>query len=235
MIPKIIHYCWFGPNEKTKLANKCIDSWRMYCSDYRIIEWNEQNFDIYIYPYAQYCYENKKYAFLSDFVRLLKVYEYGGIYFDVDVEVIRNIDDLLMYPAYFGFENKKHINTGLGFGAEKENPIVYAMLNHYLLMEPDRFGNYPINKCPQLNTEALVPYGLKLNGKNQQIEGAQILSKEYLNPLEDATGVLSITENTYSINWYGKSWMDKKTVIRSRLMRPLHRVFGVDAFKRFRK
>ena len=92
MIPKKVHYCWFGRGEKPRLAKKCIASWKKYCPDYEIIEWNEDNFDFARYPYAQYCLQNRKWAFLSDFVRLVVVCEHGGIYFDTDVELLRKPD-----------------------------------------------------------------------------------------------------------------------------------------------
>ncbi len=95
MIPKKIHYCWFGRGEKSKKIKKCIESWRKYCPDYEIVEWNEDNFDVYQNAYTKYCYDNKKYAFLSDYARLLIVYFEGGIYYDTDVEVIKPINDLL--------------------------------------------------------------------------------------------------------------------------------------------
>ena len=117
MIPKIIHYCWFGKKEKSSLAKKCIESWRKYCPDYEIIEWNEENFDLAQYPYIQWCYKNEKWAFLSDFARLLIIGQHGGIYFDTDVELLRNPDELLQYKAFYGFENKQYINTGEGFGS----------------------------------------------------------------------------------------------------------------------
>ena len=131
MIPKKIHYCWFGRGEKPALAKKCIASWKKYCPDYEIIEWNEDNFDINYNAYTKYCYENKKWAFLSDYVRLLVVYEHGGIYYDTDVEALKSFDDLLTYKAYFGFENEEHINTGIGFGAEKEHTVLKSMLEMY--------------------------------------------------------------------------------------------------------
>ena len=128
MIPKKIHYCWFGRGEKPKLAKKCIASWKKYMSDYEIIEWNEDNFDIDMNAYTRMCYDQKKYAFLTDYVRLIVVQKYGGIYFDTDVEVVRNFDDLLDNSAFFGFETNEYVNTGLGFGAEKENEIVKQMI-----------------------------------------------------------------------------------------------------------
>ena len=231
MIPKIIHYCWFGRNEKPKLDQKCIKSWCEFCPDYEIIEWNEDNFDINKYPYAKYCYDTKRWAFLSDFVRLVVVYENGGIYFDTDVEVIKTFDVFLNYESFFGFENNDYVATGLGFGGEPKNKAVEAMLKQYLEMEPDGNGAFEIIGCPNLNTKALLPLGLVRNGKRQSIEYAEIFPVDYFNPFDDATGRLIKTENTYSINRYGKSWMDKKRVIRSRLTRPIHRLFGQDCLK----
>lgn len=235
MIPKIIHYCWFGKGEKPKLAQKCIKSWYDLCPDYEIIEWNEDNFEIGKYPYAKFCYDTKRWAFLSDFVRLLVVYENGGIYFDTDVELIKRPDDLLKYESFFGFENNDFVATGLGFGGEVHNKAVGAMLKQYLDMKSNSNGEFEIIGCPNLNTKALLPFGLVTNGKRQSIECAEIFPIDFFNPFDDATGRLNITENTYSINRYGKSWMDKKKVLRSRLTRPFHRIFGQDCFKWIKK
>lgn len=230
-IPKIIHYCWFGRGEKPKLAKKCIASWKKCCPDFEIIEWNEDNFEIEKYPYAKYCYENKKWAFLSDFVRLIVVYNHGGVYFDTDVEVIRPIESLLAYNAFYGFENDENINTGQGFGAIPKHETVDVMIRKYYELKIDTNGEYPLVVCPALNTEALKPMGLELNGKFQKINGAAILPVDYLNPYDDPTGRLNKTENTVSIHWYSKSWMDKKTIIRSIITKPFHRIFGNDCFK----
>lgn len=235
MIPKKIHYCWFGRGEKPKLAQKCIASWKKYCPDYEIIEWNEDNFDLDYNAYTRYCYDNKKWAFLSDFVRLVVVAEYGGLYFDTDVELLKSPDELLQYGAFYGFENNSNIATGLGFGAQANHPTILAMRGKYEEVEPDVDGNYPLIVCPALNTAALIPFGLRLDGSRQNIAGAEILPVEYLNPYDDPTGSLTKTKNTISIHWYSKSWMSKGKILRSKLTKPLHRVFGVDAFKRFRK
>ncbi len=234
MIPKKIHYCWFGRGKKPRLAEKCIASWKKFCPDYEITEWNEDNFDISVYPYAKYCLENKKWAFLSDFVRLIVVKEHGGIYFDTDVEVIRPFDTLLENGAFFGFENNEYIATGLGFGSEEGHPTVSAMLDEYLSLSSGENGEYPLIVCPQLNTRALVPFGLEKNGKLQTVGGALILPAEYLNPYDDPTGRLKKTKNTCSVHWYSKSWMNKTTILRSRLTKPFHRVFGKDCFKRIK-
>ncbi len=235
MIPKKIHYCWFGRNPKPKLYRKCISSWQQYCPDYEIIEWNEDNYDYQQHPYLQWCYDHQKWAFLCDFARLLILKEHGGIYLDADVEVIRPLDGLLEYDAFLGFENETYINTGLGFGCAKQHPVADVLLQPYLMAEQEDDGSFRLTPCPRLNTKVLLPYGLKQNGAKQQVYGAEILPVEYLNPYDDPTGRLIKTENTFSIHWFGKSWMNKRTILRSKLTKPIHRVFGVDALAKFRK
>lgn len=230
MIPKIIHYCWFGKSEKPKLAQKCIASWEKYCPEYKIIEWNEDNFDINYNGYTRYCYENKKWAFLSDFVRLLVVSEYGGIYFDTDVELLRRTDELLQYEAFYGFENTSNISTGLGFGAEANHPTIITMRQLYEDIMPNTDDSYNLVACPALNTKALLSFGVVLNGERQNVCGAEILPTEYLNPYDDPTGRLNKTKNTISIHWYSKSWMSKSTILRSKLTKPFHRLFGNNCF-----
>ena len=235
MIPKTIHYCWFGRNEKSKLAKKCIESWKRVCPDYEIIEWNEDNFDLDQYPYLRWCYDHQKWAFLSDFARLLILEQHGGIYFDTDVELLRRPDELLMYEAFYGFENEKHVATGLGFGTEAYHKVVCKISKVYKQLQPDEKGDYQLIGCPILNTKALVSLGLVLDGKRQNICGAEILPMDYLNPYDDPTGRLNKTANTISVHWYSKSWLDKKTILRSKLTRPFHRFFGTDCFQGLKK
>lgn len=235
MIPKKIHYCWFGYGEKSELVNKCIASWKKYCPDYEVIEWNEDNFDISQSPYLQWCYEHQKWAFLSDFVRLLVIQQYGGIYFDTDVELLRNMDELIRYDAFYGFENDTNISTGLGFGSKPYHSTINAMVEEYQKIISDENGDFPLIVCPALNTRALIPFGLMLNGKRQSIAGAEILPADFLNPYDDPTGRLIKTKNTISVHWYSKSWLDKKTILRSKLTKPFHRLFGVDCFKRLKR
>lgn len=227
MIPKKIHYCWFGRGEKPKLAKRCIASWKKYCPDYEIIEWNEDNFDINTNGYTKWCYENKKYAFLSDYVRLLVVYRHGGIYFDTDVELIKNPDFLLKKQAFFGFESDKYINTGVGFGAEVGNIAVNQMINEY---DPLLDGKHGVIMCPKLNTEALVKLGLKGDGSYQEFSWGTVYPKEYFNPYESTTGVLNKTENTVSIHWYSASWLPVSQKIRCKITKFFHRYFGMDCF-----
>ncbi len=235
MIPKKIHYCWFGRGEKSKLTKKCISSWKQYCPDYEIIEWNEDNFNIDQHPYLRWCYDNQKWAFLSDFARLLIIKENGGIYFDTDVELIQKPDILLQYSAFFGFENNENIATGLGFGAEANHITVVAMIDLYMSIQRNADGSFPLIVCPALNTQALIPLGLCLNGERQSVKGAEILPVDFLNPYNDQTGVMTKTGNTISIHWYSKAWLDKKAVLRSQITKPFHRIFGVDCFRKFKK
>lgn len=235
MIPKIIHYCWFGEREKPKLVKRCIESWRVHCPDYKLIEWNENNVDINEYPYLRWCFENKKWAYLSDFVRLLVVEKYGGIYLDTDVEIVKKFDYLLEYEAFYGYENSNYVATGLGFGAVKGHITLEAMKNEYSNIVPDKNGNIVPIGCPILNTKALTTLGLTPNGAKTRLYGAIILPPEYMNPYDDCTGKLNVTDNTISIHWYAKSALSKYSIIRSNITRPLHRMFGVNCFSRFKK
>ena len=241
MIPKIIHYCWFGRGEKPMLAKKCIASWKKYCPDYEIIEWNEDNFDINLNPYTKWCYENKKYAFLSDYVRLLVVYQNGGLYFDTDVELLKNPDFLLENQAFFGFEtdeievsNPKNAecNTGLAFGSVASGLALEAMLKEY---DPLLDGKHGVVMCPKLNTQALEKLGLVRDGSYQKFDWGTVYPKEYFNPYDSTTGRLNKTKNTVSIHWYMGSCLTTTQKIRSFISKPIHRMFGVDIKQRILK
>lgn len=232
MIPKIIHYCWFGGNPKPKMAEKCIESWKKYCPGWQIIEWNEDNFDVNRNGYTKMCIEQRKYAFLSDYVRLFVVAEHGGVYFDTDVEVIKSLEPLLENEAFFGFETPEYVASGLGFGSVAHGTVVEAMLREYdILLD----GTKGIIGCPRLNTAALEKLGLVRDGSLQMVAGAKILPIEYLNPYESNTGRLKKTKNSYSIHWYSASWMSLKKRLRAAITKPFHRIFGVDCFKWLKK
>jgi hypothetical protein len=225
MIPKIIHYCWFGGNALPKLARKCKASWKQFFPDYEIKEWNEQNYDVNATPYTKYCYENKLWAYLSDYVRLDVVECEGGLYFDTDVEVLRCPNELLgTSRAWFGWETSNYINTGLGFAAEAHHPAVKAMLAMYNGLVVDGIYQYEkMQGCPQLNTKAMLTHGLKQDGMKQEVCAALILPNDYLCPFQDATGRLNTTSNTVSIHWFSKSPHGRIAAWKVRLMRPLRR------------
>lgn len=215
MIPKKIHYCWFGGNPKPRLAQKCIKSWKRFCPDYEIKEWNEDNYDISQAPlYVRQAYEAKKWAFVTDYVRLDVVFREGGIYLDTDVEIIRSPDFLLENHAYFGFEVPERVNTGLGFGAEIAAPVVKKMQEIYgdipfLLKD----GSYDQTPCPERNTSVLEQFGLIADGTYQTLkENIIILPADYLCPVDYETGICKKTEHTVSIHWFSGSWQSKKEI-----------------------
>lgn len=231
MIPKVIHYCWFGKNKKSKIMEDCIKSWKKYCPEYKIVEWNETNFDINMNEYTKRCYDEKKWAFLSDYVRLYIIEKYGGIYLDTDVEIVKPLDTLLSCKCFFGFENNSYINTGLGFGAEPNNEIIKLMLERYY---PLFFSNEYIG-CPVLNTEVLQSQGIILNGLTQEKNGIKVFSKEYFNPYDDSIDKLNLTSNTYSIHWYSKTWIDSKVKMRAKITKVIRKIFGKNFINAIKK
>ena len=211
MIPKVIHYCWFGGGQKNKLIQKCIKSWGKVCPDYTVIEWNEQNYDISSAPeYVRQAYAAKKWAYVADYVRLYVVFQHGGVYMDTDVELVRPLDPLLQNRAYFGFETVDTINTGLGFGAEKGHPILQEMMQQY---EQRSFcfedGKYLT--CPLLDTAVFCKHGLKLNNEKQLLDGGiLILPTDYLCPKSLLTEKITKTPNTLSIHHFNTSWFSEE-------------------------
>ena len=206
MIPKTIHYCWFGGNPLPKSAEDCIRSWEKHCPDYEIIEWNETNFDIDSNLYTKQAYENKKWAFITDVVRLYALYNYGGIYMDTDVEVIKPLDCFLHHHAFSGFEDPENIPTGI-MAAEKGHPLFKRLLEYYdnrpfvVNGEPDLTTNVTtITKL--LLTEGFVP-----NNSFQEIAGFALYPYDYFCPRDIHTMQLVVTENTYTIHHFAGTWL----------------------------
>lgn len=210
-IPKVIHYCWFGGNPLPKSVKKCIRSWKKYCPDYKIIRWDESNFDISENRYAAEAYACKKWAFVSDYARLKIICDQGGIYLDTDVELLRPLDDLLDCQGFLGFQEDNSVATGLGFGAEAGQPLVRAMLDDYRdipFLRDD--GTRDMTPCPVRNTDSLLPFGLRADGTRQEVCGLQFFPQDYFCPISLRTGELHITNNTYSIHHFDASWMEDK-------------------------
>lgn len=206
MIPKIIHYCWFGGNPLPPLAQKCIKSWKKYCPDYEIIRWDESNFDVNCNAYCRTMYEQKKWAFLTDYVRLKAVYEHGGIYLDTDVELRKPLDSLLPNCAYMGLETTKLVNTGLGFGAEKDHAFIKKNMEYYETLQD--FSKQ--ETCPIITTRLLAQYGVDCESKKiQSCGGVTICPVDYFCAKHTHTGEITITENTISIHHFDGSWNTK--------------------------
>lgn len=230
-IPKIIHYCWFGGNEFSQMEKDCIESWKRFCPDYEIIEWNESNVDLSRCKFAQDALMDKKWAFVSDYVRTVVVYEYGGIYLDTDVKVVKNLNSLLELEAFAGFEDEWTVATGLGFGAKKHNPIVREFMEYYEAADYyDENGNFKLLLAPAVSTEVLVRHGLELYNNNvQQVESFTIFPTDYFAPLDIKLNKIKMTENTYSIHLYSASWYteeQKKQRVVDRRRRKLQRILG---------
>lgn len=210
-IPKVIHYCWFGRNEKSEFINTCIDSWKLYLPDYEIVEWNEDNFDVSSNQFVQEAYKEKKWAFVSDYVRLYALYHYGGIYLDTDVEIIKNMDAFLDKECFSGFESADSIPTGI-MGAVKHHPAIEKLLSYY---ERRSFylpnGELDMKPNVEIITNMSLEDGFIPNGNFQVLSnGFHIYPKDYFCPKDYVSGKVNLTENTYCIHHFNASWTSKK-------------------------
>ena len=231
-IPKIIHYCWFGRCALTPLSQKCIESWRRFFPNYDILEWNEDNFDVNIISYTSEAYKAGRFAFVSDYARFWVLYRYGGVYFDTDVEVIKPLDDILGKGPFMGFEQlapSLAVAPGLGLAADPGMPIYKAILERYEGMSfflPN--GSLSPHTMIPMVTALLKEKGLKGDGTIERIDGINIYPSDWFNPFDDTTGRLLKTENTRTIHWYAKSWMDADPAWKTGLKRLARRIFGKD-------
>lgn len=240
-IPKVIHYCWFGEKPLPRTAVKCINSWNKFFPGFEIKEWNESNYNVKKVPYIAEAYEEKKFAFVSDYARFDILFQYGGVYFDTDVEVIKPFNDILEHGSFMGCEidgGEKEIQVapGLGIAATPGLDIFKEILYFYStqhFLNDD--GSINTETVVKKTTKVLREHGLKDCKGIQSIAGITIYPREYFNPLQDSTGVLTVTENTRSIHWYTKTWIDSKSKIKSKLTRPFHRLFGDNCFTWLKK
>ena len=216
MIPKIIHYCWFGKGALPSSAKKCIDSWRIFFPEFEIRQWNEDNFEIDKFDYTREAYAAKKYAFVSDFVRFWALYYYGGLYFDTDVEVVKDFSDILKKGPFMGFElnpindtNKgMRINPGLGIGVTPKHPFYKTLLDQYECMHwvsyAESEGMMPT--VVDYTTDLFLKKGIKIQNGIQCIDGIYVYPESYFCPISINSGKLSISEETHSIHWFNQSW-----------------------------
>lgn len=208
-IPKIIHYCWFGGGELPDRDKKCIESWRRYCPDYEIVEWNENNYDVTQVTYMKEAYDAKRWGFVPDFIRMDLVYRFGGIYMDTDVELIRSLDPLLEYEGFIGIEAESGcIGLGCGFGAEKGNVILKELCDYYhTLRFINEDGTLNMTPNPIIVTEFLKEQGYKITpGEISMLGSFTVFPEEYFCPQAFSSGKIQITNNTYSIHHYHASW-----------------------------
>lgn len=237
LIPRQIHYCWFGRGEKPKLAVRCLESWKKYCLGYGITEWNEDNFDVDQFAYAREAYAAGKYAFVADVARLYVLYHKGGIYMDTDVEVLKPLDDLLMQHAFSGFESDTLIPTGI-MGAEEGNPWIRDLLESYttrhFLREDGSLDCTP--NTQSITGISLEQYGLRLNGQKQELKhGVVLYPKDYFCPKDYATGRVVLTENTYAIHYFSASWQRPRERMKHRVQEILTACLGETVYQRLRR
>lgn len=249
MIEKKIHYCWFGKGEKSELIVNCIKSWKTALPDYEIIEWNENNFNINISKYTKEAYFAGKYAFVSDYARFYILFHNGGIYLDVDVEVIKPLDKFLENKAFMGFETREFVAPGLIIGSEKGNNLIKKILDVYsnknFILEN---GSYNLKTVVQYTTEILLEYGLKLDNSYQDLGEIIIYPKTYFCPLTNNSKKSDFTEDTHTIHYYAATWLTDKQKRRNnslywkclkpilKFLKPkIIKLFGEQLFQKLRK
>lgn len=227
MIPKVIHYCWFGGNPLPKLAQDCIASWKKYLPDYEIKEWNENNFPFEKYNFAKEALENRKFAFVSDVSRLHALKEEGGIYMDTDVEVLKPLDSFLHHTAFSGFENDDFVPTGI-MASEKEGEWVTELLNYYdgkSLFNAD--GTIESISNTFIITAMMKERGFKMNNTFQEKTNyVTFYPNEYFCPKSYKTGNIELTENSYCIHHFAKSWIPLKHKWRNSAKMKVMNYFG---------
>lgn len=206
-IPKIIHYCWFGKNPIPEKYKVWMSSWKKFCPDYEIVEWNEDNYDYKKNEYMYEAYKAKKMGFVPDYARLDIVYNYGGIYLDTDVEIIQNFDKLLNQKAFAGFQDESSVSLGLGFGAIKNNSTIKLLRDAY---EKIKFvteeGKLNLIASPQYQTDTLMKKGLVCDGSFQQLEDLNVYPKVFFSSQNHYNGEIVTNANSFSIHHYDFSW-----------------------------
>lgn len=232
-IPKIIHYIWFGNKKKSNLILKCIDSWKKYMPDYKFIEWNESNYDVYKNKYIKEAYENKKYAFVSDYARLDILYKYGGIYLDVDVMFLKRLpDSFLNVNSFLSNESNNMINPGLIFASIPKNKIIKEIMSYY---ENNSFiidGRMNLTTIVEVTTNVFAKYGYKKNNKKQIINGTVIYPCEYFSAYDQEIKKFNITNNTISTHLYLYSWGNKVSKLSKKLKILVRKIVGTNNYKK---
>lgn len=211
IIPKTIHYCWFGGKPLPDRYKYWMESWHKFCPDYRIIEWNESNYDVTKNKYMLQAYENQKWGFVPDYARLDIIYEHGGIYLDTDVELVASLDELLYQKGYAGFESERHVAFGLGFGAIPKLKIIKEMRDSYNDMRFVREdGSLNMTASPVIQTAFLQSRGLVSNGEYQRVDDLTIYPEKVLCGKSSATRRVKLLPYTKAIHHFDGSWLEEE-------------------------
>lgn len=233
MIPKIIHYCWFGRGKKPELIERCIESWKQYCPDYEIIEWNEDNFDVNSCDYTKEAYEEKKWAFVSDYARLCVLYEQGGIYLDTDMQLLKPIDEFLDNEGVLAFEAKDFVCLGI-IGAKPQHPFIKTLKEDYESIHFRNQNGVEMTTNVRRMRHHLLEGGLKNNGKQQQVCGVTIYPQKLFFPYNFGMVWNRLPKSAYAVHHAAGSWkngeirQNKKKMFKICLVNKLRNLVGTD-------
>ncbi len=231
MIPHTIHYCWFGRNPKPKLITDCIASWRKYCPDWEIIEWNEDNYDVRKNEFVREAYESKTWAFVADYARFDVLNQYGGVYFDTDVELLKPIPDFLMEEeAFSGFEMPDRVAPGLVYGTVPGQKVLVRALEKYSNKAFSTKEN-----VVELFTSILDEEGLRKDNSDQIVAGVRILPTEYFGCYNHEIQKFEPTENTISIHHYYASWVSWHKIFKYKVIKYVARILGKERYLRIKR
>lgn len=234
MIPKKIHYCWFGRNPMPDILLKCMASWEKYLPGYEIIRWDEDSYDVDKIPFTREAYQHKKYAFVSDYARFDILLGQGGIYMDTDVELLKPLDPFLQHQVFTGFEKDDLVAPGLILGAQSGQSVIAEMKAHYEKQDgfhPDRNAETVV----AIMTALLAEKGLKLDNTFQEVDGTAVYPRDYFAPMDFQSNRLVTTDNTVSIHHYAGSWLSSREKVKVKMFQLLTNVLGAERFARLRK
>lgn len=236
MIPKKIHYIWLGGKEEPKILKKCKASWEKFCPDFEIVRWDEGNLNIDCCNYCRQAYDAKKFAFASDVLRFDILHKEGGIYLDIDVELIKPIDDLLDHKIICGFENNAYIAPGLMLGCEKGNDLIKNLFDEYFTraFETTPGMKSQVTIC-SIFTEKLKALGFEMNNIMQTRDGIALFPTEYFCPKSMSDGRICVTENTYSIHHYASTWVPKRIIFKNKMLQFAKRLLGRNLVDKLRR
>lgn len=231
MIPKVIHYCWFGHNKKPKLIKKCIASWKKYMPDWEIREWNEKNYDVNKNAYIKEAYKEKKWAFVVDYARFDILNHFGGIFLDTDVELLRSIpEEILAKEAFTGFENPGRVNPGLVYGSIRGQKVTREIMSVYEGKTFDNTVEGRTENIVDIVSEVLIKGGLKINGEFQIVEKVAIYPRDYFCCFNFETQGFETTKNTVSIHHYFASWTPWKRRLHFKIIKLAATILGRERY-----
>jgi len=226
MIEKKIHYIWVGKNPLTPLAVKCIESWKKYCPEYEIIEWNEDSLDFNSSLHCKQAYESQKWGFVVDYLKPYLLYHHGGIYMDTDMELFKSLDSFLHFPAFFGFENHEYLGTAI-IGAEIGNPLMKEIMEYYVTASFIKPNGKPDHTTGPAHATRMIKDlfpEFKRDNTEQHLEYFSAYTIDYFYPMEYGTGIVNKTSNSHGMHHFVASWK-KPPSLRKRIKKVIKEFF----------